>query len=101
MWSQDEWLTDIAYLEEGNLRLFSPIESVEEFQEYKRKGSTAPLLRTVEGWLRSEDAFLNKRREGERSGHSESGKSAHAQASAGGFANGRLLAASDMYNYWG
>lgn len=90
----DDWLTDIVYVEEGKLKLTSPIVDVEKFQNYVKDGSTAPLLRTVEDWLRSEKAFLNRKRGDERESKVDPGL-AHAQLSGGGYAPGR------MYNYWG
>lgn len=88
----DEWLTDIVYIEEGKLKLNSPITDVEKFQNYVKNGSTAPLLRTVEDWLRSEKAFLNRKRGDERSAKIDEGRLIN---DAGGYAPGR------MYNYWG
>jgi CCR4-NOT complex subunit CAF16 len=90
----DDWLTDIMYIEEGRLRLCKPIKEVEKFQNYVKNGSTAPLLRTVEDWLRAESAFVNRRRGEEKESKQELGL-ANAQTSAGGYAPGR------MYNYWG
>ena len=50
----DEWPTHIAYVGEGRLLKFGRVEEFADLQERFRAGTVAPLLRTIEGWLRSD-----------------------------------------------
>ena len=48
----DNWATHVAYLEGRRLLRWGRVEDFPELQSALAAGSAAPLLRTVEGWLR-------------------------------------------------
>ncbi len=50
--SLEEWATDLAYLDRGRIALCEPLARVADLQERIASGHPAPLLRTVEHWLR-------------------------------------------------
>ena len=50
----DTWPTHIAYVGEGKLLKFGRVEEFADLQDKFRSGTVAPLLRTIEGWLRSD-----------------------------------------------
>jgi len=48
----DDWPTHLAYINEGRLAKFGTITSFQDFQDRRKAGIVAPLLRTIESWLR-------------------------------------------------
>lgn len=48
----DDWPTHLAYVNEGCLAKFGPITTFTDFQERRHAKIVAPLLRTIEAWLR-------------------------------------------------
>lgn len=48
----DDWMTHMAYMTDGAMPKFGPIEAFPEFAARRAAGSTSPLLRTIEAWLR-------------------------------------------------
>ena len=50
----DEWPTHIAYVGEGRLLKFGRVEEFADLQEKFKAGTVAPLLRTIESWLRAD-----------------------------------------------
>jgi CCR4-NOT complex subunit CAF16 len=48
----EAWATHLAYLDHGVMRLMQPLSEVAELEALRKSGSSAPLLRLVEGWLR-------------------------------------------------
>merc|ERR1711968_357891 len=54
----DEWATHLAYLSQGKVQRFAPIEEYEDPNQITAKGSISPLLDLVETWLREERGVL-------------------------------------------
>jgi len=54
----DEWATHLAYLTQGNIARFAPIEEYEDLNAITAAGSISPLLDLVERWLREERSVL-------------------------------------------
>jgi len=50
----DDWATHLAYIAHGRLVLCSPLAGIAELQALRERGSSAPLLRLIDGWLRAE-----------------------------------------------
>lgn len=50
----DDWPTHIAYLSNGKLSKVGPMSSFEDYHELRKQNIVAPLLRTIEGWMRSD-----------------------------------------------
>ncbi len=48
----DEWATDLAYLRRGRVAVASPLAEVADLQALRAAGSSSPLLRMVDRWLR-------------------------------------------------
>jgi CCR4-NOT complex subunit CAF16 len=48
----DSWPTHIAFIDDGRLAKIGTMEAFPDFLERVRGGTVAPLLRTVEAWLR-------------------------------------------------
>ena len=48
----EAWATHLAYLDHGVMRLMQPLSEVTELEVLRKGGSSAPLLRLIEGWLR-------------------------------------------------
>ena len=98
----DEWATHVAYMRAGSIHTSAPLQSLPEFKRHVDSGSTCPLMRLVESWLREErraaaEGASAEKEAGDASTESRSGL-ATSTVSAGGFAPGRL--ARDNYNYW-
>jgi hypothetical protein len=51
-WSQ--WFTHVAYIEDGTVSKLESRDECSDFQARLKSADTAPLLRTIEGWLRAE-----------------------------------------------
>jgi CCR4-NOT complex subunit CAF16 len=49
----DDWPTHIAYLADGALRSFGLSSELGELNARRLAGTPAPLLRTIEGWMRA------------------------------------------------
>eukprot|EP01138_Halocafeteria_seosinensis_P004971 gb/GECG01005083.1/.p1 GENE.gb/GECG01005083.1/~~gb/GECG01005083.1/.p1 ORF type:complete len:322 (+),score=50.18 gb/GECG01005083.1/:1-966(+) len=57
----DDWGTHLAWLSEGKIAEFSTFSECKKLNELREKGVRAPLLRTVESWLREEhDKFVRE-----------------------------------------
>ena len=54
----DEWASHLAYLTQGNVSRFAPIEEFEDLKAIMDAGSISPLLDLVEKWLRDERPIL-------------------------------------------
>lgn len=54
----DEWATHLAYLSQGTVQRFAPIEEYDDLTEITAAGSISPLLDLVERWLRAERGVL-------------------------------------------
>ena len=52
----DEWPTHLAFVAENTLARFGTVHSFPDFVERLTKGTTAPLLRTIENWMRAQRA---------------------------------------------
>ena len=50
----DAWPTHIAYVGDGRLLRFGRVEEFADLQQRFRAGTVAPLLRTIEAWLRED-----------------------------------------------
>jgi len=48
----EDWATHLAYLHDGRIALMSPLDAVDEYTRLKASGTTTPLLRLIDGWLR-------------------------------------------------
>jgi CCR4-NOT complex subunit CAF16 len=48
----EDWATHLAYLDGGRIRVMTPLEALDEYQTLRKSGTTTPLLRLVDGWLR-------------------------------------------------
>ena len=48
----DDWATHLAYLVHGRIALMCPLDEIDDLTELKRQGSSAPLMRMVDRWLR-------------------------------------------------
>jgi len=48
----DDWATHLAYLVHGRIALMLPLDQIDDLTELKRQGSSAPLMRMVDRWLR-------------------------------------------------
>ena len=48
----DQWATHLAYIVRGRVVLASPLDEIDELNELWASGSSAPLLRMVDRWLR-------------------------------------------------
>jgi CCR4-NOT complex subunit CAF16 len=48
----EEWATHLVWMHRGRIRLAAAIDEVAELARLRRAGDSAPLLRTVIGWLR-------------------------------------------------
>jgi len=49
-----QWFTDVAYIEDGKMARNETRDECEDFQALLKTGDTAPLLRTIEKWLRAD-----------------------------------------------
>jgi len=49
----EEWASDILFLSNNTVKLFQPLEEIEDYQRLIEARKGAPLLRTVEQWLRN------------------------------------------------
>lgn len=49
-----DWATHIGYVAEQRLAKFGEVGSFEDLAAHRAAGTVAPLLRTIEGWLRTE-----------------------------------------------
>ncbi|KAA0154916.1 hypothetical protein FNF27_03012 [Cafeteria roenbergensis] len=49
-----EWFTHVAYIEDGTVARQMHRDECTDFQERLKAGDTAPLLRTIETWLRAD-----------------------------------------------
>lgn len=58
----DGWATHIAYMDGGRLSKFGRVEEFTDLQQRVKEGTVAPLLRTIESWLRA--ARDSKRKSG-------------------------------------
>lgn len=52
----DDWPTHLAYVADGRLVKFGTVAEFAELQERRTAGIVAPLLRTIESWLRANRA---------------------------------------------
>jgi len=50
--SLQDWATHLAYLDRGRIALLAPLDEVDDLRVRIDAGESAPLLRTVEHWLR-------------------------------------------------
>ena len=50
----DDWPTHLAYLADGRLTRFGALADFPEFAARRAAGSAAPLLRTIEAWMRAD-----------------------------------------------
>ena len=50
----DDWATHIGYVADRTLARFGPAAEIPELLAHRASGEPAPLLRTIEGWLRAE-----------------------------------------------
>lgn len=50
----DDWPTHLAYISDGKLAKFGQVADFPELLERRATGAVAPLLRTVEQWLRTD-----------------------------------------------
>lgn len=48
----DDWPTHIAYIADGTVAKFGPVESFTDLVARRKENAVAPLLRTIESWLR-------------------------------------------------
>jgi len=62
-----EWFTHIGYISQGTLEKFQTRDECEDFQMIRKSGSSAPLLRTVEKWLRADKEAAKARGKAEKS----------------------------------
>ncbi len=60
----DDWPTHLAYVADGRLLKFGTVEEFKDFSDRRTAGSVAPLLRTIESWLRETRA--QKKANGQR-----------------------------------
>ncbi len=49
----EEWATHLAFLDGARVRLFAPLDGIDELRALREGRSPAPLLRLVERWLRA------------------------------------------------
>jgi len=54
----DEWATHLAYLSQGVVARYAPVDEYEDLQAIVQAGSISPLLDLVEQWLRAERVVL-------------------------------------------
>ena len=50
----DDWFTHIMYIDQGRVKRYGRVEEIAEFQARREEGCNAPLLRTVEAWIRAD-----------------------------------------------
>lgn len=50
----DDWPTHMAFISDGKLPRFGPLDSYEDLSERLAAGTVAPLLRTIEAWMRKD-----------------------------------------------
>lgn len=50
----DDWATHLAYVADNTMDKFGPVESFAELQERRAASIVAPLLRTIEAWMRAD-----------------------------------------------
>jgi CCR4-NOT complex subunit CAF16 len=48
----DDWPTHLGFISDGKLAKFGHVDTYEDFQQKRKNNVVAPLLRTVEMWLR-------------------------------------------------
>jgi CCR4-NOT complex subunit CAF16 len=48
----DRWATHLAFLDGGAIRVFRPLDQIDELTNLRAAGVASPLLRLVEHWLR-------------------------------------------------
>jgi CCR4-NOT complex subunit CAF16 len=53
----EEWASHLAYLSQGQMRLFEQMEGLGELAALRREGVSSPLLKLVTRWLRQEQAL--------------------------------------------
>merc|ERR1711959_266766 len=59
----DHWATHLAHIQSGGIiRKLGRLDEFEELAEQFASGSTAPLMRVVEGWLRAERRHMVEKR---------------------------------------
>ena len=49
-----DWATHLAYLRDGSIARFAPLEEIPELVALREAGTPSPLLRLCESWLRAE-----------------------------------------------
>ncbi len=49
----DDWPTHLAYVDEGRLAKFGVVQDFPDLSDRRSAGTVAPLLRTIESWLRT------------------------------------------------
>ncbi|GAQ82664.1 ABC transporter family protein [Klebsormidium nitens] len=76
----DKWATHISYVAQGTLQLFEPAEAIPELKEMS-------LMRTVEKWLRADQALVKAARKRQKE---EADKRPAAMLMNNGWAGGRL-----------
>jgi len=54
----DEWASHLAYMTNGKVERFAPVEEYEDLKEIIAQGSISPLLDVIEKWLRAERLVL-------------------------------------------
>ena len=50
----DDWATHIGYVADRTMAKFDAVASIADLAAHRAAGTPAPLLRTIEGWLRAE-----------------------------------------------
>lgn len=50
----DDWATHIAYIADNTMAKFGPVESFPDLVARRKENAVAPLLRTIESWLRTD-----------------------------------------------
>jgi len=76
----DKWATHITYVAQGTLQLFKPVAEIPELKELS-------LMRTVEKWLRADQALVKSERKRQKE---EAAKRPTSQLMNNGSAGGRL-----------
>ena len=54
IFASPQWFTHVAYIEDGTVARQMHRDECTDFQERLKAGDTAPLLRTIETWLRAD-----------------------------------------------